>query len=677
MTGNVEVRVRRNGQVIATIQRPLRDLNGEPAITYKNQLWPLVAGCIEVGGSLQAVNPQLSSQIERLGYFSRSATAEPMLPSPATQPEVENFDARTWRDDPVSEPHDARVIVDAGPGTGKTHAACARVASMVNSCISATRILLVSFTRTAVVEIRNRIAHALNDPSDADSVRIITLDSFAWTLHSGYANDAKLTNCFNDNIEKARSLIKHDPDVRDDLARVEHLIIDEGQDIVGPRADLIITLIDALNSESGVTVFADRAQAIYAFSESRDEPEGTNLLDALDKCGFRQLTLTHVHRTKDPNLLAIFTGLRNDLLAGGRKATEHHVKREIQRLAHEDIGKASELPIVEIPEDSLVLMRNRLDVLLASSYAGTHPHRLRMSGLPVCIRPWLGHVLWDYTPRRITSAEFEKRWQDRDVRAPHSCEEAWKRCLQVAGESAQVVDLHKLRASLARATPPMLFCSPEFGVAGAIIGTIHASKGREATNVYLYLPERASVGETGEEARVMFVGATRPRERLLVGSTGANYGQYTNGRVWRRMANKIQIEVGRPFDIDPTGLVGRPCFPRQEAALASQHAWISKPMREFMVISMQESLGWRFALSDGDQLLASMSERFCTDIDNIASQLKKRITWLGHSRSLGLRTMVVAPDSPDLGNMLEPWKSSGFLFAPLLSSLSLAKLRSR
>src|SRR5690606_7252643 len=149
-------------------------------------------------------------------------------------------------------------------------------------------------TRTAVIEIRNRIAMALEDAGDAASVRIVTLDACAWAVQSGFNPEARLTGSFEDNIHDTHRLIREDADERDDLARIEHLIVDESQDIVGPRADLVLAIIDSLDPACGITVFADRAQAIYAFSEGRDESRSTNLLDALAARGFRQLQLTQV-----------------------------------------------------------------------------------------------------------------------------------------------------------------------------------------------------------------------------------------------------------------------------------------------------------------------------------------------------------------------------------------------
>lgn len=670
----VEVRVKQSGRVIATILRPLRELNGLPAVTYKGQLYAVESGCISIGSACEV--PSTGSGV---GSNGPASNPDPHAGSPAG-PGIEDLrqDAATWNVDPISEPPSARVIVDAGPGTGKTHAACARVSAMIADDISATKILLVSFTRTAVAEIRSRIARSLADPGDASSVRIVTLDAFAWSVQSGYALDAKLTGKFEDNIERASRLIEEDMDVQDDLAKIEHLIIDEAQDIVGVRADLVLSIIDSLAEGCGVTVFADRAQAIYGFAEGpRRHSEGTNLLDDLEARGYRSIALAKVHRTSDPNLLAIFEGLRHQILSTSGVGLESHVRQEIQRMAHGVLESPSSLNLAEVPEDTLVLLRNRFDVLTTSSYAGVSPHRLRLSGLPACIRPWVGRMFWDYVQRRISRSEFENRWVDRKIEAPYGLDEAWNRCIQVAGDSTQVVDLHKLRNALARANPPMLFCSAEFGHAGPIVGTIHASKGREASTVYLYLPANPSADTTGEESRVMFVGATRPRDRLLVGATGGGSCSHTDGRAWHRGKKNIRIEVGRPSDIEPSGLVGRSFFARQEAALESQHALNHSPVRDRMVISSQESLDWRFALNSGELRLAVMSERFKSEMDSLGHKLQARIAWLGHCRSLGVRTMAVTPEGPVAEQLLEPWKSSGFLFAPLLSSLSLAPRRPR
>ena len=57
----------------------------------------------------------------------------------------------------VTAPTDARMLVEAGPGYGKTDVACARVAHLIADGVAPPQILLLSFTRTAVREMRTRI----------------------------------------------------------------------------------------------------------------------------------------------------------------------------------------------------------------------------------------------------------------------------------------------------------------------------------------------------------------------------------------------------------------------------------------------------------------------------------------------------------------------------------------
>lgn len=76
--------------------------------------------------------------------------------------------------------------------------------------------------------------------------------------------------------------MKNDEDIADELLQIEHVVIDEAQDLVGQRADLIEALVGRLPSDCGITVFADEAQAIYGFSDnsigSRRKRQAANLI---------------------------------------------------------------------------------------------------------------------------------------------------------------------------------------------------------------------------------------------------------------------------------------------------------------------------------------------------------------------------------------------------------------
>lgn len=92
-----------------------------------------------------------------------------------------------WDDDLV-DPHYAiaaskarRIAVLAGPGTGKTkYGLMRRIARLLQEGVSGTRILLISFTRTASHDLRTKIADLGID--GADEVRATTLHSYCFGL---------------------------------------------------------------------------------------------------------------------------------------------------------------------------------------------------------------------------------------------------------------------------------------------------------------------------------------------------------------------------------------------------------------------------------------------------------------------------------------------------------------
>lgn len=109
---------------------------------------------------------------------------------------------------------DRRLLVDAGPGTGKTAIACTRLVHLIlDEGLNPARTWMISFTRTAVAEIRARLFSYVGESSFA--IKIATLDAHAWSLHSGFNDGAKLTGTYDGNIEHVLELIEGDFDTQD------------------------------------------------------------------------------------------------------------------------------------------------------------------------------------------------------------------------------------------------------------------------------------------------------------------------------------------------------------------------------------------------------------------------------------------------------------------------------
>ena len=78
-------------------------------------------------------------------------------------------------------------------------------------------------------------------------------------------------------------------------------------------------------------------------------------------------------------------------------------------------------------DDLLALYRHRSEVLLASSFLAANgtPHRLRMSGLPGRIAPWIGATLAEADSPRLGRRDFMDRRAARvEGTALASCEAA-------------------------------------------------------------------------------------------------------------------------------------------------------------------------------------------------------------------------------------------------------------
>jgi hypothetical protein len=665
----VEVVVYRNGEEVERVVRPLREMpDGTPAVTYRRQLRPLVAGReLHLDGQV----PERERPTRKDGWDARQAEV-------------------------IFASADARLLVSAGPGTGKTEVAAARVAHLISTgSVPASRIWLISFTRTAVREMRARIASALADEGGVDAVKIATLDAHAWALHSGFDQAAEIAGAHEENIESVLGMMEK-PEVLDYIAQVGHLVVDEAQDIVGVRAQLVAALIKSLPDCSGVTVFADEAQAIYGFA---DDPDGDGapgfapLLATLRVAeGFERHNLSKVFRTESPNLLHIFTTTRRRVLDGSAGQERLRKVRE-DVLAHADGTLPSAVLEQNIcgREDLFVLFRRRMDALIASSYLADKGvnHRLRLPGLPTALDPWLGVCLHDYLDPRIRRNGFMDTWAARMAGTPlaeMNADEAWALLVEYAGDSETIVSMRRLRQVLARSQPPAPFASPDVGRSGPVIGTIHAAKGRESDSVHLMLPERfEGATDPDEEARVVFVGATRARRELKVGTIQTGRGKQTaSGRIWRlaKVRGRVQVQFGTTRDIGFDGLASAASFSTADHVHAVQDVLrnLHGGPRRVSAESMSE-LDWvyRMRLHEEGRDLGFMSPVVNYDLFEIRREMRGAARaplprYINNLYTFGARTMVLPPDSPEAGALHEPWGRSGFLLAPLVVGFSVVPM---
>jgi hypothetical protein len=600
----------------------------------------------------------------------------------------------------IESPSGKRILVNAGPGTGKTAVACARVAWLIDNCgVNAGNIWMISFTRSAVQEIHNRIKLLLKDEGNAYAVNVATLDSHAWKIHSGFDRGAELLGTYEDNIEKLTNMVKKDigEEISEYLETVQHLVIDEAQDIVGIRSDLVMKIVEKLSDDCGVTIFSDEAQAIYGFSLDEDirtsgDRQRTLYEKILDSHGsdFCNLTLEEVFRTQSTTLNKLFTITRQKVMKLAENPREKFLKirQEIIELAD------SKNIIIDdenstYPDDCFILYRKRAEVLLRTSFIGEKPHRIRMSGLPLSIYPWIGACLSEHTKERVTKKEFMDYWNEKVANTPFEKdidqENAWYKLVRLAGKSEKVVDMSLLRRRLGQQKPPAEFCKTEIGTEGPIIGTIHASKGREENKVYLMMPAEPEedvdddyITDYEEETRVIFVGATRARKWLGVGAGVKRHFSSrveSSGRVFATKGKgTAMVEIGREGDITASGIASREYYEDDNTVRKNQERmyYLAGKITKASAFMDREN-GFIYRVipeNDHEDIVVLSQQALSRDLFEIGKKIndgnRRTPDTLKHLRIYGIKTIVLPPDSPECNRLHEPWAGSGIMLAPIV-----------
>ena len=442
----------------------------------------------------------------------------------AWDPEERGLD--TGQESVVGMPTEARVVVTAGPGSGKTHTACARVLELVRKGVSPAGIVLITFTRVAAEVANTRVSKAIQDTAYGAGVQCGTLDSYAWHLSSSVMDLQGAAH--RDTIRRTARLLKNmDAPVRDRLTRIRHLIIDEAQDIVGDRMRLCLDLIGALSPTTGVTVFGDWAQAIYgswAEDEMTDPAKRTNLHEALGGlAGWSKAELAVNHRTRSPVLRDLFLAARKTL--GERDLDERErylrIRSQIENAAT-NISVDLLGSVMPWREGNLVLFRNRAGAEAGSGRlaAAGKSHKLKLSGRTTVVDQLPG-ILCAGLNRGITvTGEHIRARLAELVPTPLEVDADEGRAMlsQLAGTGKANPLITQIAEGIER--EPLWITTDHIGTSGPLLGSIHGAKGQEAETVLLMMPPVPTGDKIdwAEEAKVLFVAATRASRHLYLGN---------------------------------------------------------------------------------------------------------------------------------------------------------------
>ena len=479
----------------------------------------------------------------------------------------------------ATAPADQRILVIAGAGTGKTHVLIERLAILTdryNLCL-ADEVLVMSFSRAAVGEIRQRMRQNLGTlPYGA----VVTFDSFASRLLTRHNPSISWTSIgFDGRIEAASRLIATSEDAQQELHRIQHVIVDEVQDLVGVRREFIQSILE--HSGNGFTLFGDPAQGIYNFQATNALERQLGSLVFLDwvttklsGSPTRVVTLGHNFRYQtDEARIAEWAGEKLNSGEPNYPQILEALERNVLEL--DSLGDIDDL-VLELEaisrEGSLggtvgILCNYNFQVLRISQRLAQKGvfHHYQRSAIDRSVPGWVGRLL-----RTCDSTSLGKRHFN-ELATKHSDvpENAWAllKRFDPAGNHDRI-DVSKVQERIRVGDIPADFSSPLD--APIVVSTIHRAKGLEFDRVVLYepcVPLDAEPEFVPERTRKLYVALTRARQQYGYLSKSIREHAYQQGNpddVWvvqgfakhRWYVKELEVRGSHAWKQDPAGAFG-------------------------------------------------------------------------------------------------------------------------
>jgi superfamily I DNA/RNA helicase len=487
----------------------------------------------------------------------------------------------------------SKVLVLAGPGTGKTHALISRLVHLIDvqGLSPFTEILVLSFSRAAVGEIHDRVEHLMDEGDKTGSLaylNIRTFDSFATRLISAAEESVNLSGKSYDSRIAIATKVLEDPESESSrrLEMVKHVIVDEIQDLVSLRARMVQQILQRVGG--GFTLLGDPAQAIYDYQVEKpaDGPSAIEFLAWVRQTWSENLEVIELFKNHRARTASARVAEKIRPLVLQTQGGDPEGYRAIRALLTElpAAGKVNYLEpsfAENIARKRAILCRTNAEVLLTASnlidqgIPVAFPPRLEERGLP----PWMGRLFSNYLHPRISKDDFEQRWHQLvGAVADIDWSQAWGilKALEGSSRSDLLIEplMQKLRSGVDWSFDSEIFQKKD----NILVTTIHQSKGREFDDVIILPPEPRRVNQIRtalEEARVYYVAATRARDNIYrlnrdglpaferIRCSSGRYrfiGQMSGGSFW--------MEAGVPGDSLPFSTVNHDFLP--DPALATQ-----------------------------------------------------------------------------------------------------------
>ncbi|HAS6064656.1 TPA: AAA family ATPase [Vibrio vulnificus] len=419
--------------------------------------------------------------------------------------EESNGDKLTGKEAFYKLPNEKFAIVDAPPGCGKTHSIINKLDShlaQIEQFYDARKVLVLSFTRNAVNELKQRIAdfRSSSAQKNIDLVRVMTFDAFAYRVLSD-STDIGPSDDFDANITKVKALLidgyKGGSSLIDEL---RWIYIDEYQDLVGCRADLVIELTKLVKRRKGaVNLLGDPCQQIMNFQLKKGSSKTTNEkfkfeFEKLAASKLAKVELTESYRFKTTEQRVRVEQLRSQMLSLGSSIDGRDF--------------AGFVGLANVQEGSALLCSRNIDCLLAKrllTKAGKKAH-INQGSDRITVPSWLFDVFKGWKQTSMSRSTFIKRCQHNVC---SSGEKEWKYL-----EKLGVCDADKVKVELlVRIVEERGGVTSDLDSRTVMISTVHKAKGLQYPQV-IYQTDEHIFEKKSESLNEFYVAVTRAQEKF-------------------------------------------------------------------------------------------------------------------------------------------------------------------
>ncbi|MFJ8963888.1 UvrD-helicase domain-containing protein [Lentzea sp. NPDC102401] len=429
---------------------------------------------------------------------------------------------------------DTRQLVTAPAGAGKTTTLCLRIGHLITQeGLRPAEIVVLTFSRAAVRRLHTMLSRTV---TTGRRVRVQTFDSWASALlvDLGCQQDQLARMRFDDRIGAAADAIEEAEVTFEDMGRVmpRHVVIDEVQDLIGIRRDMVESLLDRL-SNIGFTVVGDPAQSIYGFQVAEPAQRAEEVgrffewLRATygDDLAERKL-IGNFRASTDEARVALKYGPRLGELTENPAIDATPLLSELRTTLLTEVSSSDGLDS-EFVRQSLrvfdgkvaILARDNAEVLSLSDQLGRHGivHGIQQASRAVAAAPvWIADLVNSTGSGVLDRAAFEALGLDVFRPGGPAETEVWESLRGVAGAPRDRLDLAALRRAVSAGRLPDELTSRDR--AKIVVSTVHRAKGLEFDRVLVAgLAEdsmRVREVDPADEARLLYVAMTRAREDM-------------------------------------------------------------------------------------------------------------------------------------------------------------------